>query len=177
MTISSLSRGGMIISTTFGLTNLTVKGEWDEVNKLVIIKEVKGQVDAVGKPMGFNLNIRGNLRAEKDNRLHLKVDSIGFIPSLFLPFVLKLVQKLNLGLHKAITIQEETIALDPNSILPEKYGIQVLFQPDFFELSDESENRLTSEIEEGFLGKLLFAGVLDQPLFPLIKKGAAGKNG
>lgn len=125
------------MSTTFGLTNLTIKGEWDEINRVIIIKEVTSQVDAAGKLMGFNLNIRGNLRAEKDNRLHLKVDSIGFIPSLFLPFVLKLVQKLNLGLHKAITIQGETIALDPNLILPEKYGIRVLFQTDFGELSDE----------------------------------------
>ncbi|MCL6591003.1 MAG: DUF1232 domain-containing protein [Firmicutes bacterium] len=125
-------------TTKFQIQNLSVSGEWDEANRLLVISGLDGKVGLEGKVLGFQARIEGTVAATLDNQLAVKVQSIGKLPRFLIPWIIKLVQTFNPRLAEAVSFRKDGLLVDPGLLVPDSSGLRILLQPETFELAEEA---------------------------------------
>jgi uncharacterized membrane protein YkvA (DUF1232 family) len=122
----------------FNLKDLSMSGEWDEGNRMLVISGLNGQVGLEGKVLGFPVQIEGSVSATLDNYIAVKVHSIGKAPNFMIPGILKLVQAFNPRLAEAASFRKDELLLDPGLLVPDSSDLRILLQPETFELAEEA---------------------------------------
>jgi uncharacterized membrane protein YkvA (DUF1232 family) len=126
------------MGTSFAISGLSLKGEWDEANRFLVVNEIDGELSIAGKLLGFNVNINGNVEAGLDNCFRLKMKPLGFIPSFLIPIIFRVARKVNHKFFEALSIDGATIKFDPNRVLADQNRFRVLVQPGSFDLPGEA---------------------------------------
>ena len=124
-------------TTKFQIKDLSVNGEWNEDDKLILITELGGNMRIEGKFSGIPINIEGTVDAAMDNCARIKVHTLGKMPGFLIPPILNLIKRFS-GLTKAASIVQDTILVNPNKLVPDSSDIRVLIQPKTYEIEEES---------------------------------------
>lgn len=112
----------------FNLSDFEISGEWDENSRLLLLENLGGTVTLMGKVMGWKINARVTMESGINNLIYLRFNGVDGIPNFLLPWVLKLLKRLNRDVFKdeAFVIRKDTVLVDPNRLFE---SFKVLIQP------------------------------------------------
>lgn len=134
----------------FDLSDFKISGEWDESERLLLLKDLDGTVGLTGKFMSWKYTAQAKIETRLNNQIYLRVNTVDGIPNFLVPWILKLILKLNRNVFKAeaFILRKDAILINPNLLFPESLNAKVLIQPrgEFDKASDEVVPRLRNKI-------------------------------
>ena len=140
----------MLPPLKFSIKGATIRGEWDEANKMVLIDELDGDLVIETKFMGFAVNVRGAIDTAMDNCVRVKIHSIshafGKIPGSLIPGILNMLRNFNQKFAQSVSVERDMIMVDPGRLLPDSAGMKVLVQPRAFEIPDQAVASLRERV-------------------------------
>lgn len=104
-------------SVRFTIDGLSAVGEWDKEKKTLFLNELSSTVTLLYDFMGKEMNIQGILDVTPANAIRFKVESIGWLPPVLIPSVLKLFKIGNSSLAKFGTVDGDAILIELNRLI------------------------------------------------------------
>lgn len=123
----------------FSVRGVSLNGEWDDEAKVLLVRDLSGEVGIKGNVLGFDVDVIGDVGAAFDNCLRFRVKAIGKMPKMFHEMLLKVVTRFNKQLAKATKVTKDTVLIDPNKLMVEHGEIRILIQPTDLEAVEEVE--------------------------------------
>lgn len=125
--------------TRFDIRGISLRGEWDSEDRVLLVRDLGGEVTVKGNMLGRDFDITGEVEGTMENCLHFHVKSIGRVPPFFHEMILKWFAKFNRRWAGAVSETRDTLVIDPNRLVPENSDIRVFIEPTDFELADGME--------------------------------------